>query len=302
MDVLRAVSRSAAIILSKQLNKNLLYYFSSAEIILIVTCMHSLMSTVKSMQGFKASLHVMQELVQSLMIQALGMYIASGDYALVNIVLLISVLEFLPAIKGWVGADLASFEASVNYIFADKINHLKIDHRAVPYLGVLGVAFRGEGLLSKTFVFTGITSLSNIAYEAVHGSTDLSIAWPIFLLYFVYEIMGCSKIKDEWESFFQFGLYRASDAIYQQILKGGNLMAVAVTFTLLSSLNPSDKVWTGVTILVLVQCVSNSILETVILLCRTDPFLAGMGVVTVVHFSSMALEAFAKIKASPQSQ
>ena len=294
MDVLQAVSRSAAIILSKQLNKNLLYYFSSAEVILIVTCMHSLMSTVKSMQGFKASLHVMQELVQSLMIQALVVYIASGDYALVNMVLLVSVLECLPAIKGWVGADLASFEASVNYIFADKINHL-----GLPYIGVLGVAFRGEGLLSKTLVFTCITSLSDLAYEAVHGSDDLSIAWPIFLLYFVYEIMTSSRLKEQWESFFQFGLYRASDAIYKQMQESGNLLGVAVTFTLLSSLNPSDKVWTGITILVLVQCVSNYILETIIVLCRTDPFLAGMGVVTVVHFSSMALEAVAKLKASP---
>lgn len=291
MDVLQAVSRSAAVIMSKQLNRNLLYYFSSAEVMLIVTCMHSLMGTVESVKGFSGSLHVMRELVQSLTIQAIAAYVASGDYALLNILLLLSALECLPAAKGWVGSDLASFETSVNYIFADKISHLT-EH--MPFLGLLGLAFQGEGLISKTLVFTGITCLSSLAYDAVKDSSDLSVAWPIFLLYFIYEIM--TKAKGSLDSFFHFGLYRASDAIYKQILKANSVTVMTVTFTLLSSIKPTDTVWTGVTVLVLVQCIANHILETIILLCKTDPFLAGMGVVTVVHFATMAFEARARLK------
>lgn len=289
MDVLTAVSRSAAIVLSKQVNKHLVYYFTTAEIILIVTCMHSLMGTLQGIRGFSGSLHVLQEMVQSLMIQALASYIVSGEFALFNVLALILALECLPAIKGWAGSDLQTFQTNVTYICSDQIS--KLIHN-MPFVGALGVLVRGDGLLARTLLYTGVTTITEVAFGVVQGDNDLSVAWPIFLLYFVYEILRCLHQVKEWEMLFQLGIYKGSSAIYKQVHERYSTTVVAVTFTFLSSVQPRDKVWTGITVLVIVQALSNHTLEAIIALCRTDAFLAAISVVTVIHFSALAIEAW----------
>jgi len=294
MDVLTAVSRSAAIILSKQVNRHLVYYFSTAEIILVVTCMHSLIGTMQGSGAFRGSLHVLQEMVQSLMIQVLASYIVGGQFALFNVLALILVLECLPALKGWAASDLETFQTNVTYIFSDQISKLMHD---VPYVGALGVLVRGDGLLARTLLFTGVTTITEVAFSIVHGENELSVAWPIFLLYFVYEMLRCLQHVREWEMLFQLGIYKGSSAIYKQVHERFSSVIVAVTFTFLSAVQPRDKVWTGITVLVIVQAVSNHVLSAIIALCRTDAILAGISVVTVIHFTALAIETWGKIHA-----
>jgi hypothetical protein len=291
MDVLTAVGRSAAIILSKQVNRHLTYYFSTAEIILIVTCMHSLMGTINS-SGFTGSLHVLHEMVQSLLIQVLATWLGSGHFALFNVLSAILILECLPAMKGLAANDISAFQTNVTYIFSDKICYLM---EGVPLIGTLGVLVRGDGLLSRTLLFTGVSTITELAFAIVSGENDLSVAWPIFLLYFVYEILRCLEKAEGLEMLFQMGIYKGSSAIYKQIHERFSALAMSVTFTFLSAVQPRDKVWTGITVLVIVQTISNHVLEAIILLCRTDAVLAGISVVTVIHFTALAIEAWKKL-------
>ena len=48
--------------------------------------------------------------------------------------------------------------------------------------------------------------------------------------------------------------------------------------------------WTGVSVLALVQAVSEWFLDTLSPVSQTDPVLAGLSVVTIVHFISIAME------------
>ena len=53
---------------------------------------------------------------------------------------------------------------------------------------------------------------------------------------------------------------------------------------------PADPVWTGVCVLVFVQGVSNWFMQQVAFVAVTDPVLAGLGVVTAVHFVSLVVD------------
>ena len=290
---LSAISRSAVVILSTQLNIHLLEYFDTFELILILTCMHTLLSTVKTVPGFSASVSVLKELTQSIVIQLVVNYASSSQtyISVLNLIIVIIILECLPAINGWLGHDLDSFKTNVTYIFADQISKFLLLIHAPLFGAALGICLRGKGLLGQTLAFTGVNTINSVVFESIQGG-ELSLAWPILLLYFVFEL--CNSLKGDWEQFFDFGLFKASDTAYRQITFYYKIKptTLAMLLVFLISFKPKDRVWTGLCVLVLVQSLSEWFLKGISLISETDPVLAGLVVVTVVHFLVLGIDKF----------
>ena len=289
---LSAISRSAVVILSKQLNHHLLLYFDTSELILILTTMHTLLGTIRNVPGFTMSFFTIKELIQSITIQALANYASSPSVytSIFNLILLVIILECLPAIKGWLGKDLESFKTNVTYIFADLIGKFLMKIEAPLFGAALGICLKGEGLLGQTLAFTGINTLNSVVFDSIKGG-ELSIAWPILLLYFAFQL--CSSF-DGWEELFDFGLYRASDAAYEKIMSSYRVTptTLAIAFIFLVILLPKDRVGTGVCILIIVQALSEWFLKGIEFISQSDPVLAGLAVITVVHFLTISIENF----------
>lgn len=287
--IISSISRSAVMVLSTSINRRLSPYFTATELILVLLCIHTLLNTVRTVPGFNASWRTLRDLMQFLMVQSLASYAASGtaDYtAALNLILVLVAIECLPAAGGWVGDDLESFTTSVSYIFSDRISAI-LNSLKIPLFGAgLSLCLGGKGLLGRTLAFVGINTLSSLAFEAISGG-ELSLAWPVTLLYFVHELSA----KYDVDTFFSFGLYRASDAIYAGFSAMGVAPAtVFMAFIFLGSLFPSDPVWSGVCVLVFVQGGSDWFLKQLAVISATDPVLGGLCLVTAVHFISVAVE------------
>jgi hypothetical protein len=296
--MISSISRSAVLVLSTSLSKRLNPYFSASELILVLLAIHTLLNTVRTVPGFNVSWQTLRDLMQFVMVHALASYVSSGSgkyddgTTIINLILVLVTIECVPAAKGWVGEDVESFTTSVSYIFSDKISTL-VSNLKIPLFGaVLALCLGGKGLLGRTLAFVGINTLSSLVFDAISGG-ELSLAWPITLLYFVHEI----NTKYDVDSFFSFGLYKASDAIY------GSLSArklppatVFMTFLFLGSLFPTDPVWAGVCVLVFVQGGSDWLLEQLGIISITDPVLAGLSLLTAVHFVSITIDGMRKNK------
>ncbi len=230
--------------------------------------------------------------MQIFMARALVTYVSSGSSQLdefttiINLALLLIVMECIPAAKGWVGEDIESFTTNISYIFSEKISTI-LTNLKIPLFGAtLALCLESKGLLGRTIAFTGVNTLSSLVFEAISGG-ELSLAWPVTLLYFFKELNS----KYEVNSLFNFGLYRASDAIYSSLsVRKIPASTVFMTFIFLGSISPRDPVWTGVCALVFVQAGSDWLLEQLEIISLTDPFLAGLSLLTAVHFISITIE------------
>ena len=292
--IISSISRSAVMVLSTSLSRRLNPYFSASELILVLLILHTLLNTIRTVPGFNASWRTLRDLMQFLMVQALASYVSSGsDHShyttILNLILVLVTLECLPT-KGvnshWIADDVESFTTSVSYIFSDRISAV-LSKLNIPLFGAtLALCLGGKGLLGRTLAFVGINTLSSLVFEAISGG-ELSLAWPITLLYFIKELNG----RYDMDSFFNFGLYRASDAIYAS-LSARDLPAATIfmAFLFLGSLFPSDPVWAGICVLVFVQGGSDWFLGQLSGISGTDPVLAGLCLVTAVHFISIAVE------------
>jgi hypothetical protein len=289
--IITSISRSAVMVLSTSLTRRLSPFFSPSELILVLLALHTLLNTVRTVPGFNASWRTLRDLLQFVLVQSLASYVSSGSGSmpldtLLGLILVLVVLECIPAIKGWVGDDVESFTTSVSYIFSDRISAL-LSGLHIPLFGAaLGLCLGGRGLLGKTLAFVGINTLSALIFEAISGG-ELSLAWPVTLLYFVHELGA----KYDIDTFFSFGLYRAGDAVYNSLL-AWNLppATIFMAFLFLAALFPSDPVWSGVCVLVFVQGGSDWFLSQLAVISATDPVLAGLSLVTAVHFISVAVE------------
>lgn len=318
--IISSISRSAVMVLSTTLSRRLNPYFSASELILVLLILHTLLNTVRTVPGFNASWRTLRDLMQFLMVQALASYVSSGsgdsgrDYTtILHLVLVLVTLECIPT-KGldnpnnpnnnpnnpntqWMVEDVESFTTSVSYIFSDRISAV-LTRLNIPLFGATLALCLGSdgGLLGRTLAFVGINALSSLAFEAISGG-ELSLAWPITLLYFVKELNA--KYSGGLDSFFSFGLYRAADAVYASLSARGlppGTIFTAFLFlgSLSNSLFPSDPVWAGVCVLVFVQGGSDWFLGQLGGISGTDPVLAGLCLVTAVHFISIAVESSAR--------
>lgn len=296
--IISSISRSAVMVLSTSINRRLSPYFTTTELILVLLCIHTLLNTIRTVPGFNASWRTLRDLMQFLMVQALASYVASGaaeskadpttvlNTTVLNLILVLVAIECLPAAGGWVGEDLESFTTSVSFIFSDRISST-LNALKIPLFGAaLSLCLGGKGLLGRTLAFVGINTLSSLAYEAISGG-ELSFVWPVTLLYFVHELSA----KYDVDTFFNFGLFRASDAIYASFSAMGVAPStVFMAFIFLGSLFPSDPVWAGICVLVFVQGGSDWFLKQLAVISATDPVLGGLCLVTAVHFISIAVE------------
>ena len=302
--MIASISRSAMMILSSAFNKRLTIYFSASELILVLVCMHTILNTIRTVPGFNASWRMLRDMVQFAVVHALATYVSGRDgggeaedmqqTAILNLVLTLIILEAIPAtgaLHGWVLEDMESVSSSVSYIFSDHISTL-LAKLNVPLAGASLALCMSYGnttsdpLLVKTLAFVGINTLSSLVFEAISGG-ELSLIWPMTLLYFIHELSSRFNV----DSFFGYGLYNASDAIYSSLTTARHIPAstVTITFVFLGSFFPADPVWTGVCLLVFVQGISNWFMQQVAFVA-SDPVLAGLCVVTAVHFVSLVVE------------
>ena len=291
--MISSISRSAVMVLGATLSRRLNPYFSSSELVLVLLALHTLLNTVRTVPGFNASWRTLRDLLQFVIVSTLTSYVGGeSDTSILNLILVLVTLECIPAAKGWVGDDIESFTTSVSFIFSDQISKL-LSKLHVPLFGAaLSLCLGGEGLIGRTLAFVGINTLSSLVFEAISGG-ELSLAWPITLLYFVHEMEARSNVNIS--SFFNFGLYRASDAIYNSLLSAKLTPAIIfMAFLFLGALFPADPVWSGVCVLVFVQGGSDWFLSNLVVISTTDPVLAGLSLVTAVHFVSIAIESSKK--------
>ena len=301
-----SISRSAVMILSSAFNRRLTSYFSASELLLVLVCMHTLLNTIRTVPGFNASWKMLRDMVQFAVVHALAACVSGSDgsegthqTAVLNLTLMLFILQALPTagmagglgtLQGWVLEDMESLTTSISYIFSDRISAL-LNKLGIPLAGAalalcLGGQGRSDPLLYKTLTFVGINTLSAVIFDAISGG-DLSLIWPLTLLYFIHELSS----RFDVESFFSYGLYNASDAIYRSLTASRHVppSTISIAFVLLSALFPSDPVWTGVCVLVFVQGVSTWFMQQVAIVAA-DPVLAGLCVVTGVHFVSVVIE------------
>ena len=287
--VLSAISRSASVVLSAQINRQLLAYFSATELLLIVLVMHVLFNSIQSVPGFTAAWNALRELMQSIVIQALANYASTASapgMSVLHLLAVIEILECLPTLQGWVGQDLDSFTTNVTYIFADQLQAYLLQAN-IPLLGgVLGICLRGDSLVGKTLAFTGVTTLTACLFSAILGEGELALAWPVMLLYFISEICRTYDFQD----FLNFGLFKASDAAFNGLsARGVPPQTIAMGFIFLLTTQPTDTVWTGTCSLVFVQASSVFLLNQINFISNTDPVLAGLCVVTFVYFGALGV-------------
>ena len=285
------ISRSSTVVLSRQITLSLQAYFDQSELLLVVLAGHAILRTLPSkLEGFNASWVALRGLMQSLSIQLLVSYLTQGqrkDLALFNLVGALLVCECLQ--RDSQQKDLTGFATSVSYIISDQLSLVL----SSPVMGAaLGLFFGGEGLVGQTLALTGVNSLCSVAFGSVRAASSLSLVWPVVLLYFVHEAI---RRFEKAETLLDYGLYKASDAVYEGLSPSLRANTMALLFFLLILVAPSkDEVWTGVCALALVRAASDWFLNSVAQATQYDAFLGGLCVVTVVHFTSASLGSLSK--------
>ena len=200
---------------------------------------------------------------------------------------LLMVAESLPVFSGFAGDDIASLATTVSFTFSDEVSVI-LQRSGVPLVGAaLGLAFGGVGMFGQTMVLTGVNCVSAAVFGALSGG-ELTFAWPMLLLYFVFEV---SDRFDQVKPFVDYGLYKASGAVFAG-MRDWNipLHVIALTFTFLCLALPTDPVWTGVCALVLVQSSSTWFMDGITGVSNTDAVLAGLCIVTGVHFVCLGVQ------------
>jgi len=286
--LLQVISRSATVTLSTRLSQYLMAYFSSAQLLVAVVCIHVLLSTVKTVPGFTAVWDTLKRIVQSVMIRAMVGWVSSPSnmVSIVHLLITIQFLECVPLINGLVGQDLEAFTINVTYIFSERLTSL-FNSANIPLFGAtLAITLHGDGLMGKTAMFTGFTALTTYLFNAVMGAGEMSLAWPVVVLYFIADLRGAT----EFDSFIHLGLIDASDAVYSGLESlGVPPQNIAMLFIFLVNMLPLDRIWTGICALVFVQACSVFGLQQIGFVSGTDPCLAMLSIVTVVYFCVLAV-------------
>jgi hypothetical protein len=268
--MVHSISSSVTLILSNNMSK-LNPFFTVSELILVLLAVFTILSVVKTLPGFNASWRVIKELVLFVTVRLFIKYI--DENIVLNLIFLLILLESIPQ-SLLSKLDLESFPTSITYIFSDKMSAL-LNRMHIP-LFALSLCLGGKGLLGRTFAFVGINTLCEVVFEVIGG-----FIWSVTILYFVYQM------KPKNDIFFNFGLYQASDSVYKNLLLNMTPSTIFMAFLFLGMLFPKDPVWSGVCVLVFVRGGSDWFIGQ---LGNSDPFLAGLSLVTFIHFLSAALD------------
>jgi hypothetical protein len=286
--MLQGIGRSSTVIIGGQIREFLSVYFSLGELLSVVLSVHVLLCVMpRRVSGFNASWDMICSLMQSISVQLVVPLVSNGEYGALNLIGLLMVAESLPVFSGFVGDDVASLATTISFTFSDEVSVI-LKRRGVPLVGAaLGIAFGGTGIFGQTMMLTGVNCVCDAVFGALSGG-ELSFAWPVLLLYFVSEV---SDRFDRVKPYVDYGLYRASDAMFVGF---GSMNipphVIALAFTFLGLALPTDPVWTGVCALVLVQSSSTWFIDGIKRVSYTDPVLAGLCIVTAVHFVCLGIQ------------
>ena len=310
-----AISRTATVILGSQLKRHLSKYFTMSEMLIAVMALHVIMCSTRPVKGFYASWLVMCDLFQSVLVQLIVWNVSIGnriEEVLMKIIFTLMIAECIgsciPTARGWFSSDLHAFETSVSFIFAGRVSDV-INQTGVPLVGaVLGLLSTscgrgrlvgGKGLIGATMTMAAINIITETILGSVVSGGQLALAWPLTLLYFVYQLSG--KYENA-QAFFDYAVYTTSNIVYHGLLSYEiTCFTVVVCLLMLSFVSwkiiTRDHVWTVLCSLVLVQAVSDWFMQTVHDVFATDPVLAGLAVVTVIHFAAVAVDVWGKRRA-----
>lgn len=297
--MLQGISRSSTVIISGQIRDYLSRYFSLGELLLVIISVHVLLCvSPQRVSGFNASWDMLRNLMQSTVVQLGVAFVSSereGGTGVLNLLGLLMVAESLPAFSGFFGDDVVSLSTTISFSFSDEVSGI-LQTLGVPLVGAaLGLVFGGKGIFGQTMMLTGVNCVCAAVFGALSGG-ELSLAWPILLLYFVFEV---ADSFEQVKPFVDYGLYKASDAVFVRF-RNHNIPShvTALTFAFLGLALPVDPVWTGVCVLVLVQSSSSWFLDGIKGVSNTDPVLAGLCIVTGVHFVCMGVQTLCKRSSS----
>lgn len=315
------INRSITVVLGTQISSRLTHYFSLSKILVILTAVHSLLSVSDPLLGeLKASWKVIKGLVQSLLIQSIVSYLTSSSsqgVVLFNVLVFLVIAECVPTASGWthekndhaikhqIDEDKELFLASVSYIFSDEVGALLVSW-GVPLVGAsLGLFLGGQGIIGQTLMLTGVNALCSIAFGSINGG-ELSIAWPVVLLYFVNEVVGqFSGVQ----AFVDYGLYKVSDSVYSGLLGLGvhaDVIGLVFLILIISSFfldeinnvfycSPricrffKDQLWFGLCMLVVVRAATDWFLDCVALAIHCDPIFGGLCVIAAIQFATLGV-------------
>jgi hypothetical protein len=285
-----AVRRSATVIVSTQIKKTLGSEFSTPQFIFLLLAMQSVLTVLRSLPGFTAPWNTLRSITQNMVVQTSVAYITESwttELALLNLSLALAVIDCIPAFNGWIGQDILTFKTSVTFIFSDKISmsikDLNVSLLAGAFLSAC-IPPEKWGFLGETFALVGVNLLCEVAFSIVDGGFSLSIIWPVVLLYFVREL---SDRYSYFQTYFDFGVYRISEIIYQYVntIPEMSFRKITILFGFIFFVAPGDKLWGGLCALIVVYAWSDWILKDVLGdIIKTDPLLAGLVLVTCIYF------------------
>lgn len=296
MKVYSAVKRSAVVIVSSQIKESVGSYVSTPQYILLLVAAQFTLTYLRSVPGFSASWDALRSIAQNLVIQSFIGFVTeswSDDLVLLNVVATLTIVECVPDASGWVGQDLASFRTGVTYVFSDKISSA-VSNLGIP--AVTGAALsacvspRHWGILGETLALTGVNLLSEAVFGAVNGGFALALVWPVVLLYFLREL---TLKYDYFQSYFDFGVYKASSLLYNSLVTvhGVSYWQVALVFGFVLLWQRRDRLWDALSALVIVSALSDWLLKEVLEgISKTDPVLAGFILITVMFFVGCAVD------------
>jgi hypothetical protein len=299
-----SIRRSAMLVLSRSLNRRLDPYFPTSTLIIVFMTIHALLNTIRTIPGFNESWRMIRDLMQSIaIINSLATYIASNSgsesndvTAALNLILFLAMVECVPIAGGWIGEDIDSLTTSLTFIFSDRFTTL-ISGLHVPLLGAaLSLCLEGHGLLGRMLAFSGVNILSSLVFDAVIGG-ELSLAWPLTLLYFIHEIHA----KYDMETLLNFGIFKTSDIIYNSLTaRKFSPGTIFIAFVFLAALSPEDSIWYGVCVLIFVHGGSESFTGQLETISTADPVLAVLSLITVTHLINNVIENSKSMRRTPK--
>ena len=287
------IMRSATIVLSTHINLQLNIYFNVYDIILIVFAMHAISNTISSLPGFNASWNFTKDIIQYIVLHRSVTYVIgdseNDELTFVKLLGLLIISECISERFGWVGNDIVSFKSNLMYIFSDRISNLLNNVHIPLVMAVLGISFADSGFIGTILVMTGVNALCSFLFDAIYGG-ELSLVWPLLLLYFVHEIVDKEMMKyPQIHNLLDFGLFKASEATYSGLLECNiSSSTLGMGFVLLTDISPKDPIWTGICVLVSVRSISDWFLQEIAMISQTDPVFVGLIIVTTLHFIAIA--------------
>jgi hypothetical protein len=281
------------VIVSGQISQTLGAQVSKTQLIVLLIAARCFFTQLRSLPGFGALWDAQRSIAQNLLIQTSVTTVPwSRDLALLNLLAVLAIVECVPKASRWVGQDISSFQTGITYVFSDRISST-LKSLKIPLIGGAALSAclspKSWGVFGETLALSGVTLLSETVFSMVNGGFALSLVWPVVLLLFLKEL---TRRYAYFQTFFDFGVYKASDLLYASLKSNHGLSpwTVGILFAFVLVALKNDGLWDALSALVIVFALSDWLLNEVLGgISKTDPVLAGLILVTVMFFVGCVL-------------